>query len=127
MDISTNEILNKLEGYEFRKSVQKWIKQLKETPYLSEILGYMMKRYFDVKVEERWVTIYKLLKETGIRGKESFYRKSIPNLIELGVLDYKEVKITPYSQFRRYVKLNDDFIDNVIYGIASFKEKTEKI
>jgi hypothetical protein len=123
----SNEILNKLEGYEFRTGVEKWLEKFKETPYLSEILSMMLSKYFELPDKEGWITPYRLLKETGIRGKESFYRKSIPNLIEIGVLDFKEVKISQYSQTRRYIKLNDEFIKDVILAIGSFKEKMDNL
>lgn len=126
MSIS-DEIIGKLKGYEFRQSVRQWMEQFKETPYVNEILSFLMRTHFDLPDEERWVTPYKLLKGTGVRGKDSFYRKAIPNLIELGILDFKEVRATPYSQTRRFVRLNDDFVREVICGIASFKEKAEEI
>lgn len=124
---NSNEIQEKLQGYEFRKNVQEWLKKFKDTPYLSEIISVLMKKHFEFQKEERWITPYRLLKETGIRGKESFYRKSIPNLIEIGVLDFKEVKISPYSQGRRFVRLNDEFVNNVICSIAIYKEKIDNI
>lgn len=123
----SNDVLSKLEGYEFRLNVQQWVQKFKETPYLDKVLSYLLKRHIELPEEERWITFYKLQKEIKVRGKESFYRKTVPILLEIGVLEFKEVKATKDSQARRYVRLNDDFVNDVIRGIVVFKEKTEEI